>query len=346
MKTIYTADHRLHAPKAELGFGRFAPPTENPERAERILAEIEQRKLGPVLPPESFDLAPIRRVHEAGLVDFLESAHRDWTARFGAEAPDAVPMSWPIPGMRRLEPSSITGKLALYALDSSTAITATSWSAARAAADVAMTAQRLVAAGERAVFALCRPPGHHATRANYGGYCFLNNAAIAAEAFRAAGAERVAILDVDYHHGNGTQAIFYGRADVMFVSLHAAPETDYPYFSGYADEAGEAKGEGFNANYPLKRGTAWNGYGPALAHALGRIRIFAPAVLVVSLGVDTFEGDPIGGFKIQSDDYRRIGEAIAGLGRPTLFVMEGGYALAELGTNVANLLEGFEQRAS
>ncbi len=348
MKTIYTADHHLHAPKAELSFGKFVPPQENPRRADTILAELEQRKLGAILPPETFDMAPIRRVHEAGLVDFLAGAHQEWSARFaksGGEVPDALPLSWPVPGMRRIEPRSIFGKLALHAIDSATAITATSWSAARAAADVAMTAQRLVAEGERAAFALCRPPGHHASAANYGGYCFLNNAGIAAEAFRAAGAARVAILDVDYHHGNGTQALFYARPDIFFVSLHAEPETDYPYFSGYADEAGEGPGEGFNANYPMKRGTDWRSYGPALAHALGRIRIFAPEAVVVSLGVDTFERDPMGRFKLASEDYRRMGETIAGLGLPVLFVMEGGYAVEELGVNVANVLEGFEQAA-
>lgn len=348
MKTIYTADHRLHAPKAELSFGKFVAPQENPQRADNILAELEARKLGPILPPETFDMTPIRRVHEAGLVDFLAGAHREWAARFGrdgGEVPDALPLSWPAPGMRRIEPRSIFGKLALHAIDSATAITATSWSAARAAADVAMTAQLLVEGGERAAFALCRPPGHHATPANYGGYCFLNNAAIAAEAFRAAGAERVAILDVDYHHGNGTQAVFYARPDVFFASLHAEPATDYPYFSGYADEAGEGKGEGFNANYPMKRGTDWRSYSPTLAHTLGRIRMFGPAVLVVSLGVDTFERDPMGRFKLASEDYRRLGEAIAGAGLPTLFVMEGGYAIEEIGVNVANVLEGFEQAA-
>ncbi len=345
MKTVYSADHHLHAPKGELAFGRFVTPTESPRRAERILAEIENVKLGPVLPPERFDLAPIRRVHEASLVEFLTNAHAEWVKRFGEEAPEAIPLSWPVPGMRPIEPRSITGRFALHALDGSTAITATSWQAARAAADVALTGQRIVQGGERAAFALCRPPGHHATPTHYGGYCFLNNAAIAAEAFRDAGAARIAILDVDYHHGNGTQAAFYRRDDVMFVSIHADPAEEYPYFSGYADEAGEGPGEGFNANYPLSRGTAWAGYAPALAHALGRIRVFGPDALLVSLGVDTFERDPIGGFALKSDDYRRMGEMIAGAGRPTLFVMEGGYAIEELGLNVANLLGAYEAAA-
>ena len=215
----------------------------------------------------------------------------------------------------------------------------------RSAVDVALTAQKQVAGGERTAFALCRPPGHHATPNNFGGYCFINNAAVAAEAFRQGGAARVAVLDVDYHHGNGTQAIFYRRPDVLFASLHAAPEQDYPYFTGYADEAGEGPGEGFNANYPLRQGTRWDVYGAALDHAIRRIEAYGPDALVISLGVDTFEKDPISKLKLRSEDYIRIGEAIARLKRRTLFVMEGGYAIEELGLNTVNLLQGFETKA-
>ncbi|MFZ5791449.1 MAG: histone deacetylase family protein [Pseudomonadota bacterium] len=346
MKTVASEDHRLHAPKGELSFGRFVPPFENPRRVDSILARIAETKLGPVLEPERFGLELARRVHRAGLLDFLESAWARWTRRFGADAPEAIPLSWPVEGMRRIEPESVTGRFAFYALDASAAITATTWTAVRAAVDVALTAQKLVAGGERAAFALCRPPGHHATPDHYGGYCFLNNAAIAAEAFRQGGADRVAILDVDYHHGNGTQAVFYRRADVLFASLHADPQQEYPYFSGYADEAGEGPGEGFNANYPLRWGTGWEAYGAALDHALARIAAYGPDALVVSLGVDTFEKDPIAQFKLRSEDYIRIGARIAALRHPTLFVMEGGYAVEALGLNVVNLLQGFEGGAA
>jgi acetoin utilization deacetylase AcuC-like enzyme len=345
MITIASEDHRLHAPKGELSFGEFVPPYENPRRVDSILARIAETRLGPVLAPERFGPEPIRRVHSAPLLNFLETAWSQWTARFGAEAPEALPLSWPVEGMRRIEPEGITGKFAFFALDASSAITPTSWAAIRSAVDVALTAQKRVAAGERAAFALCRPPGHHATPDNYGGYCFINNAAVAAEAFRRGGAARVAVLDVDYHHGNGTQAIFYRRPDVFFASLHAAPEQDYPYFSGYADEAGEGAGEGFNANYPLRQGTRWDGYGAALDHAIRRVEGYGPDALVVSLGVDTFEKDPISKLKLRSEDYIRIGEAIARLKRPTLFVMEGGYAIEELGLNTVNLLQGFEAKA-
>jgi acetoin utilization deacetylase AcuC-like enzyme len=171
----------------------------------------------------------------------------------------------------------------------------------------------------------------------------LNNAAIAAQALRDAGAERVAILDVDYHHGNGTQSIFYDRADVLFVSLHAHPAQEYPFFLGYEDETGEGAGEGFNLNYPMRWQTAWDAYRDAFDSALGKIKGFGPDLVVVSLGVDTFESDPISSFRLKSADYLEMGRRIATLRRSTLFVFEGGYAVDELGVNVVNVLTGFEE---
>jgi acetoin utilization deacetylase AcuC-like enzyme len=216
------------------------------------------------------------------------------------------------------------------------------WRAALSAAEVALTAASRLSGGLRAAFALCRPPGHHAARDYYGGYCFMNNAAIAAQSLVDRGAGRVAILDVDYHHGNGTQSIFYQRDDVFFLSLHADPRWDYPYFLGYGDEVGEGPGQGFNANYPMPWGTAWSTYGEALGDAITRIRRYGPDAVVVSLGVDTYKEDPISKFKLEMADYPRIGALIAALGRPTLFVMEGGYAVEEIGINTVNLLKGFE----
>ena len=193
------------------------------------------------------------------------------------------------------------------------------------------------------MFALCRPPGHHAGSDFYGGYCFLNNAAIATQAFRDGGAQKVAVLDVDYHHGNGTQEIFYGRGDVFFASLHGHPAQEYPYFLGYEDETGEGAGEDCNANYPLRWGTEWSAYETALDDALSRIRRYGPEAIVVSLGVDTFKDDPISKFKLDSPDYSKIGRKVAALGLPTLFIMEGGYAVEEIGINAVNVLVGFEQ---
>jgi acetoin utilization deacetylase AcuC-like enzyme len=202
-----------------------------------------------------------------------------------------------------------------------------------------------VLAGERAAFALTRPPGHHAGMDFFGGYCFLNNAALAAQSLRDAGVRRVAVLDVDYHHGNGTQAIFYDRADVFFASIHGDPHTEYPYFLGYADERGEGAGEGCNLNLPLARGSGFAVWREALARALKAIAGFGADALVVSLGVDTFEGDPISGFGLRSADYLAVGEDIAAAGLPTVFVFEGGYAVAEVGINTVNVLEGFGHRA-
>jgi acetoin utilization deacetylase AcuC-like enzyme len=178
-----------------------------------------------------------------------------------------------------------------------------------------------------------------------GGYCYLNNAAIAAQSLLDHGAKRILVLDVDYHHGNGTQSIFYRRGDVSFVSLHGDPAVEYPSFLGYADELGEGEGLGHNHNFPLPHGTDWSSYGPALDQAIAIGQAYRPDAVIVSLGVDTFEQDPISRFKLRSEDYLRIGERIASLGRPTLFVFEGGYAVDEVGLNAVNVLQGYEQRS-
>ena len=175
-----------------------------------------------------------------------------------------------------------------------------------------------------------------------GGYCYLNNAAIAAQAFLDQGHKKVAILDVDYHHGNGTQSIFYERSDVLFTSIHGHPEAEFPFFLGYEDEFGEGAGEGFNFNYPLPAGSGWDTWSAALDQACNEIDRYGAEIIVVSLGVDTFKDDPISQFKLDSPDYLAMGKRIAALGKPTLFVMEGGYAVEEIGINAVNVLEGFE----
>jgi acetoin utilization deacetylase AcuC-like enzyme len=236
----------------------------------------------------------------------------------------------------------IDGKLSYYAIDAGTPITAGTWRAVKGAVDVALTGVKLVNNGEKAVFSLCRPPGHHAGSDFYGGYCFLNNAAIAAQAFRDLGAKRVAVLDVDYHHGNGTQEIFYNRADVLTISIHADPLQEFPYFLGFADETGKGKGEGYHMNLPLRWGSKWDKYEEALAKAMKTLKKYSPEVVVVSLGLDTFKEDPISKFKLEHEDYLRMGEMIAGAKKPTLFVFEGGYAVDALGINTVNVLTGFE----
>ncbi len=341
MLTVYSEDHRLHHGKAELIDGKLLPAFEKPERAEIVLARIREVGLGEVRPPRDFGREPLVRVHAENFLTFLETAWEAWVAAHGAY--DALPLAWPIRGLRSdREPEAIDGKLSYFSFDAGTPITAGTWRAITASANVALTGQTLVADGERAAFALCRPPGHHAARDYCGGYCFLNNAAIAAQAFRDGGAERVAALDVDYHHGNGTQSIFYDRDDVFFASIHGDPRQEFPYFLGYADETGEGAGEGCTANYPLAWGSGFDLWSEALEDACTRIAGFGAEALVVSLGVDTFVEDPISQFRLESRDYPTVGARIAALGLPTLFVMEGGYAVEEIGINAVGVLQGFE----
>lgn len=342
MLTVQTDKHQLRNVKTELHGGLLVPPFECPARVDRILAQVKAVNLGEVIEPRDFGMEPIRRIHDAGFLEFLANCWTDWRAAgFKGEAMANV---WPARRMSGKPPNFIDGKIGYYALAAETAIGDGTWEAALASANVALTAQAVIKEGAEAAFALCRPPGHHATSDMFGGYCFINNAAVAAQAFLDQGASRVAILDVDFHHGNGTQDIFYGRDDVLFLSLHGQPEDAFPYFLGYADETGKTDGEGFTANYPLPPGTGYGAWEDALKAALARIDDYGPDAVVISLGVDTFKDDPISFFKLESDDYKRYGKRIAGLNRPTLFVMEGGYAVDEIGINAVNVLTGFEDR--
>jgi len=340
MKTFYSPAHAAHAPKEEFEAGRLVPAVEIPERAERVRARIEERKLGPVLAPSEFGNGPLLRVHDAAFVQFLTSAYGEWRTRYWRDTADAIPTAWPGRGLREQRGGDIESKLGSYGFDTATPIGQGTFEAARAAVDVALSAARALHEGERAAFALTRPPGHHAAADLFGGYCYLNNVAIAAQWLGDQGM-RPAILDVDYHHGNGTQAIFYRRDDVLFVSVHADPSFAYPHFLGFANERGESAGEGLNLNLPLPKKTEWPAYAEALAAALARIRAFGPDVLLVSLGLDTFEGDPISHFKLKTEDYLRLGETLSVPGLPTLFVFEGGYNLEHLAANTVNVLEGF-----
>ncbi|WP_298373642.1 histone deacetylase family protein [Azospirillum sp.] len=341
MIIIHSEEHRLQSGRSELNDGQLVPCYEKPERADIIRDRLAAIGLGPMAPPVPHGLEPLARVHDVGYLGFLQSAWDEWLVEHGDW--DALPLNWVAPGMRRrVVPRSIDGRLGYYSFDAGTPITAGTWRAATAAANGALTGADRLRAGDRSVFALCRPPGHHAGRAFYGGYCFLNNAAVAAQSLRDHGAARVAVLDVDYHHGNGTQEIFWERGDVLFVSLHADPIDEFPYFSGHADETGAGAGAGATLNLPLPWGTDWAAYAEALAVAARRIGDFAPDALVVSLGADTYGGDPISRFRLLSEDFLRMGAALAAINLPTLFVMEGGYAVADLGVNVGNILTGFE----
>jgi len=339
MKAVYSPLHARHDGGFELYRGQLVPTFETPDRAEIIRAAIAAAG-HELVQPREFPESRLLGVHDGEFVEFLRGAHARWQSE-GRQG-HVIPSGFPARGLRQdRRPSGISGSLGYYAFDASTPIVAGTWDAVLAAARSAMTAAALVAEGERAAYALCRPPGHHAARSTYGGYCYLNNAALAAQYLRDAGHRRVTILDVDYHHGNGTQEIFWEREDVQFVSLHGDPETEYPWFLGYADERGAGPGEGFTLNLPLPAGTAWDAYAAALQTALGAITRYDPESLVVSLGVDTFVSDPISSFKLESRHYPLIGGLLAGLRLPTVLVQEGGYAVAEIGENVAGVLGAF-----
>ena len=333
MRCFWDPRQLAHAPALELQYGGFVPFAETPARAEAILAAI-----GPAEAPADHGEAPLRAVHSEAYLAFLWSAHKDWRA--AGRAGDAGGYAWPVVGRRPLELDRIDAKLGQYSFDASSPIAEGTWQSAYWSAQTALSGLDAMLGGEQTAFALCRPPGHHCGRDYLGGYCYLNNAAIAAQAAVAAG-KRVAILDIDYHHGNGTQDIFYTRGDVLFVSIHADPRMDYPYFWGHADETGAGEGEAATLNLPLPRGADLAAYLPALEVALERIATVAPDLLVVSYGADTFIGDPISHFRLETADYADLGRRIEGLGLPTLVVMEGGYAVDALGANVAAFLSGF-----
>jgi acetoin utilization deacetylase AcuC-like enzyme len=307
------------------------------------LAELQRRKLGTVQHPNAFDDALLERIHSRRYLQFLATAWDQWVALDPANAgTDILPSVWPTRTFRTdIEPDNFSAKMGLYSFDAGTPFTAGTWVAARAGAHCALSAAQAMLAGDRAAFALSRPPGHHAGADFFGGYCFLNNAALAAQYLRDAGMERVAVLDIDYHHGNGTQACFYDRPDVFFASIHGDPRTEYPFFLGHADETGVGAGKGFNLNLPLPRGTGYPAWAAALDTALARIQQFGAQALVVSMGMDTFVGDPISGFTLHSDDYLRVGARLRACGLPTVLVFEGGYAVQEVGVNAVNVLQAF-----
>ena len=357
MITIFSPDHALHDAPHEFLDGKLIPPHEAPIRVRMILEALEHARLGPVQSPRAFDLDPIRAIHDHDYLAYLAQAYERWVAA-GGDPAAVLPSTLAVRWMSRRSVGALVAP-GYYSFDLSAPIVAGTYRAARSAADAALTGAALLLEGQRLVYALCRPPGHHAGRDLYGGYCYLNNAAIAAEyLLGATNDERpptadyaqsslvtrhsslVAILDIDFHHGNGTQQIFYERDDVLFVSIHADPAREYPYFAGYADQRGAGAGMGFNLNFPLEAGVTNARYLAVLEQALAAIADFTPRFLVLSAGFDTFGGDPIGDFALTADAYPLIGQRIAQLGLPTLVVQEGGYAVAALGENATGLLRG------
>ncbi len=347
MKIFYSEEHRKHDPAFEVfDGGRRVPYLENPDRADRILAALEKADWAEFSPPSDFGLDPIRATHDAAYLDFLATCWSEWLALDpeSAAAPEAnvfLPATFALKRSRRA-PKSLLGKGGYYLMDLSACVTAGTYQAALASANCALSAARCVAEGASEAFALCRPPGHHAGKDYAAGYCFINNAAVAANWLSAQG--KVAALDVDYHAGNGTQDIFYERADVLTVSIHADPDFEYPHFAGYADERGAGAGLGFHRNFPLPAETDDAAYLAALDEALALIRDFAPRYLVLSAGMDTYDRDPLGKFKLSRAGLAEIGRRVAGLNLPSIVVMEGGYANAALGENLAALLQPFAAR--
>lgn len=340
---MYSSIHHHHAPPFEFTGGQLIPANEKPQRADIILEHLQQAPWADLYEPRYYGNEKILAVHNPGMVDLLEHGYKAWEqlGRTGM----AFPSSWPLKGSAVLRvPEHIDGRLAYYCADTSSPLTKTSWGAIKASVDCALTAADFIHQGHRAAFALCRPPGHHSAANSFGGFCFLNNSAIAAQHLLDQGSKRIAILDIDYHHGNGTQDIFLRRRDVFTVSIHADPRHEYPYYWGHGEEVGEEEGTGYNLNLPLPLGAGWAEWSEALDSALKRIKSYAPDVLIVGLGVDTYKEDPISLFKLDTDHYPEIGHKISSLNIPSLFVMEGGYAVEALGLNVFGVLDGFYRK--
>lgn len=325
----------LHAPARELHNGEWVAYNEVPARTRHIARHFSE-----IAEPEDHGLAPLLRVHDPDYIDFLRTAHGEWVA--AGRAGDVIGYTFPVVQRRSLALMRIDAKAGQYAFDAATPITKHTWLSAYWSAQTAVSAtQHVAGVGHTPAFGLCRPPGHHAGRNYMGGYCYLNNAAIAARHAQKLGFRRVAILDIDYHHGNGTQDIFYEDPGVLFVSIHADPRTDYPFYWGHAEERGSGCAVGSTLNFPLPHGTRIDTYRQVLSSALRSIETWRADFLVLSFGADTFEHDPISNFRISRDDFPALSADISRLGLPTVILMEGGYNVAELGDNVAAFIQGF-----
>lgn len=338
MKAVFDERQWLHAPKHFMANGQVLPSPEQPARIARLSDGARAAGCDFVTPGDA-GMGPIAALHSPEYLVFLQNIYTRWL-RIPDAGEEVIPNVHPASRTDGY-PKSAVGQAGYHQADTACPIGAGTWEASYWSAQTAIAGADLVAAGERAAYALARPPGHHAFGDLAGGFCFLNNSAIAAERLRAKGL-RPAVLDVDVHHGNGTQGIFYDRDDVLTISIHADTERFYPFFWGHAQERGGARGTGFNLNLPLQRGTGDEAYLKTLDKALDRIAGFGADVVVVALGLDAFEGDPFKGLAITTPGFGRIGAAIAGLGRPTLFVQEGGYLCDKLGENLTHVLNGFE----
>ncbi|MCC7119554.1 MAG: histone deacetylase family protein [Anaerolineales bacterium] len=345
MKIFYSETHRQHFPPFEVfDGGQRVPYYENPDRMDRILSALRKTTWAEITEPEDFGLEPIRAVHDPDYLNFLASCWTEWLAA-DPQASATPEQSAFLPATfalrRKARPTnSLHGRGGYYIMDLSACIVAGTYAAALASANSALTCAASVFEEQTSAFGLCRPPGHHAGKDYAGGYCFINNASVAAHWLSAKG--KTAVLDIDYHAGNGTQDIFYERNDVLTISIHGDPDYEYPHYIGFADETGAGAGLGFHRNFPLPKDTREDEYLAALDSALNLIRGFAPEYLVLSTGMDTFNGDPLGKFHVTQNGFAKIGKRIASLNLPTAVIMEGGYANAALGVNLVALLENFK----
>ena len=354
MKVVYARHHALHNPAHEVQYGIPIPTYEVPERAETIRRALDADVAFDLVPSTDHGTEPIEAVHDPGLIRYLEIAWPEWRVSGGLQggatnAPEMFPDTVLHPALREgmgpgREPKSPVGKLGYWCWETMTPIVPGSYTAARAAVDAGLTAADLVLSGEQHAYALVRPPGHHSPRAAFGGYCFFNNAAVAVEHLARETGGRIAVLDVDYHHGNGVQQIFYQRADVLYCSLHADPDHAYPYFTGFPEETGAGAGEGCTLNLPLSAGCTNEQYLDRLEEGLKAIADFDPAMLVVCLGLDTYGQDPICDFALTTDVYHEVGRRVGALEKPVVVCQEGGYFLPQLGQNVRQWLRGLEGR--
>ena len=336
MKIYYSETHRRHDPPFEIfEAGLRVPYLENPDRMDRILSALRSVDWAEINEPSDFGLAPILAVHDKGYLNFLASAWTEWLDTNPQDPSTLLPATFALRRNPQI-PKSLLGRAGYYMMDLSACIVEGTYEAALSSANCALSAAQAVAEGERYAFGLCRPPGHHAGRDYAGGYCFINNTSVAANWLSSKG--RTAILDFDYHAGNGTQDIFYERDDVLTISIHADPDFEYPNFIGFANERGAGKGTGFHHNFPLSAGTLDLEYVETLDKALGLVREFKPAYLVVSAGMDIYADDPLGTIKVTTDGFREIGKRLASLDLPIVLVMEGGYANEALGKNVLAFL--------
>jgi acetoin utilization deacetylase AcuC-like enzyme len=340
MITVFNETQRSHAPREFVVSGRLQPIPERPERVDMLLEGV-RRAGGPIVAPPAIYRDTIALVHDQRYIQFLSTLHERWRRLADAsDTPTANVFALGRPNLPEAEyPDSVVGQVGYHFGDGSCPVTRDTFAAAVASAATAAHGANLILQGEPMAYALCRPPGHHAAADVAAGFCYFNNAAIAAEVLTRGG-RRTAVLDIDVHHGNGTEAIFYDRADVLTVSIHAHPKRFYPFFWGYPQERGRGAGEGFNLNLPLERGTALKPYLAALGVALKRVDDFAPDVLVLAAGLDIAVDDPFKGFAIATPEFEDIGKAIAALNRPMLIVQEGGYPSPSLGANLSALLGG------